>query len=570
MPTYQDSLLQKKRIQLIFGLLILLGIVVVFRLFNFQVMRFKDFSALADSQHWTRRDLQAKRGKIYVKDFHTGEKYPLALNQSLDLVYAVSQNIKDKDDTAEKLSSILELKKEEILDLLGVSPVYAPLKRKLTPEQSKKIADLKLAGIFLKPEQWRYWPEGELLSQALGFVDDEGRGRYGIEEYFEKEMAGVSGILNIETDALGVQLPIGNNILRPSHDGKDIVLTINRDIQLYVETKLKESVAKHRASGGSAIVMNPQTGEVIAMANMPGFDLNNFGKQENFEVFKNPVVSNEFEPGSIFKIITMAAALDSEKVKPDDTYEDTGNILLGGHTIRNSDGKAHGTATMATVLEQSLNTGTVHLLSKMGENIFQKYIKDFGFNVSTGIEIAGESQGNIPSMKDVGEHQRATMTFGQGLSVTPIQMATATSTIANGGQLIQPKIVNSIIEYGTGKETVIKSKEVRQVISPQTAASLTAMMIGVVEKGHGYQAKVKGYKVAGKTGTAQVPVEGRYDPYKTIGSFTGFLPALDPKFVIYTKIDHPKDVVWAESTAAPLFGAIADFLLKYYQIPPTE
>lgn len=570
MADFKETFIQKRRIFYLFWALALVTILVLVRLFYFQVVRHNDFLALASSQHWTKSTLLAKRGQILVEDYYTHETYPVALNQSLNMVFVVPVEIENRDDTAEKLSKILSLKKEEILKMFEISPYYAPIKHKLTSEEIKALENTNLRGVIITSEQWRYYPESGLLSQVLGFVNRDGKGKYGLEEYYNEELTGKSGTIKEERDPQGIPIVFGENFIEPPKDGDNLVLTINRDIQLVVEQKLKEAVEKHRADGGSAIVMDPSNGSILAMANYPTFDNNKYEeiKEDSYGVFNNNSVVGEFEPGSVFKIVTMAAGLDSGKISPNDTFYDSGSVTINGRTIMNSDQKSHGEVTMTQVLAQSLNLGTVHVLSKMGEDIFYNYIKKFGFGVRTGLDAPYEAEGKVYGPSEVNDHHYATMTFGQGIAITPIQLVQAVSAIANGGNLIQPHLVKKIIRKDG--EEIKESKPIRQVISQATAANLTKMMMKVVEEGHGYQAKVAGYKIAGKTGTAQVPTELGYDPNKTIGSFVGFAPALDPKFVILVKINVPKDVVWAESTAAPVFGQIADFLLKYFQIPPSE
>lgn len=571
MADYKEILEQKKRVSYLFWGVVLITILLLVRLFYLQVIRHQYFLALASTQHWSKSTLLAKRGQILVEDYYTKETYPVALNQALNMAFSVPAEIENKDETAGKLSSILNIKKEDILKMFEASPYYSPIKHKLTNEETKALEDANIKGVIITSEQWRFYPEGNLFSQILGFVDREGNGKYGLEQFYNNILAGKSGVIRGERDPQGVPILFGENLIEQPEDGDNLVLTINRDVQLIVEQKLKESVEKHSADGGSAIVMDPKTGAILAMANYPTFDNNKYEEvpENSYSVFNNNCVASEFEPGSVFKVVTMAAGLDSGKINPDDTFFDTGSVTINGRTIMNSDQKAHGEVTMAQVLAQSLNLGTVHILSKMGKEIFYEYIKKFGFGVATGLDVPYEAGGKIYKPEEVNDHQWATMTFGQGIAISPIQLASVVSAIANGGNLVQPHLVKKIVG-NDGQEEVKEYKTIREVISAATAANLTKMMIEVVEKGHGYQAKVDGYKIAGKTGTAQIPTESGYDPNKTIGSFVGFAPALDPKFVILVKINVPRDVVWAESTAAPVFGEIADFLLKYFQIPPSE
>ncbi|MCK5460270.1 penicillin-binding protein 2, partial [Candidatus Parcubacteria bacterium] len=359
-----------------------------------------------------------------------------------------------------------------------------------------------------------------------------------------------------------------NSEIISAQDGADIVLTIDRAVQFKVCEELKKSIEQHSADSGSVIVINPSSGAVIAMCNVPFYDANFYNKAD-IDLFNNPIISSQYEPGSIFKAITMAAGLDSGVVNPDTVYNDEGCVKIGVETICNSDLKAHGRQTMSNVLEGSLNTGVIFVARKAGRDIFRKQVEDFGFGNPTGIELSSEAGGNISALNKKKEIYMATASFGQGVSVTSLQMVSAFAAIANNGKLMKPYLVKSIIgSDGSEKET--KPVEVRQVISKKTAILLSAMLVSVVEKGHGKRAGVEGYYVAGKTGTAQVPKKfGKgYEEDQTIGLFAGFAPVDNPRFAMLVKIDNPKDVIWAESTAAPLFGRLAKFILDYYQVEP--
>lgn len=567
---YGLSLVQKRRIGILKFMVPFIVIALLGRLFTLQVMNHKYYVKIAGSQQWSKDTIPAKRGAIYVEDGFSDSLYPLATNETKDMVYAVPEELENKEETVEKVSEILKVEKEEILKSLENSRLYVPIKKKLSEEEVSAITNLNLKGIYLSKEQWRYYPEDSLASQILGYVNNEGDGQYGLEEQYNDILKGTPGLYKAESDSQGRRIAFGKDVSKPAKDGEGIVLTINRDIQSEVEKTLESYVKKFGAEGGSAIVLDPLTGEIIAMANAPTFNPNAYTEVKDFSVFKNKTVTDEYEPGSIFKAITMAAGLDDGKVEPDTKYEDTGSVVLNGNKIMNSDKKANGEQTMTQVLEKSLNTGVAYVLNLMGKKTFYDYIKNFGFGERTGIENASEAVGSVfpPTEKD---HTYATMSFGQSISTTPIQMTASFAAIANDGKLMKPHLIKKIIKTdGSIEET--QPEEVRKVISDKSAASLTAMLVSVVEKGHGTQAKVKGYKVAGKTGTAQVPLKnGRgYDPNRNIGSFIGFAPALEPRFVVMAKIDAPRGVQWAESTAAPIVGTILDKLLKYYQVPPTE
>jgi cell division protein FtsI/penicillin-binding protein 2 len=567
----------KKRISFLIFLSVAAILVLVGRLFYLQILRHDHFAGLAKSQYVKEYVLPAKRGRIYLKDKYANSgKSVVAMNNTLNLVYAVPKDIGNKkEEAAEKLSPIIKIPKEKILEMFYSSDYYVPLKHKLSDEESEAIKKLDVYGLVLVPESWRFWPEKSLLAQVLGFVNMDSKGQYGLEQEFDKELAGEPGQLKAETDAKGVKIASGDNVLIAPKDGDDIVLTIDKNIQANAEEVLKKAVESHKADSGSVIVMDPNAGGLLAMANyshgQEEVDLNNYNKITDYSFFDNRAL-REYEPGSIFKLVTMASGLDSGKVKPSDNFEDKGSITIDGYKIMNSDQKAHGIVSMSYILEQSLNLGTTYIMQKLGRDLFYEYIaKHFTFGTKTGIELSPEDGGTVNKPNDVGEHTYASMSFGQALTVTPIQMTSAITAIANGGNLMRPRIIESFTKEG--KKDQKKQKEViKRVVSAEAAKDLTEMMVNTVERGHGKQAKVQGYKTAGKTGTAQVPdpKNGGYDPNKTIGSFVGFAPVTNPRFVVFAKIENPKDVVWAESTAAPVFHDIADNLLKYYQIPPDE
>ncbi len=572
MRTYNEKKTQRQRISLLLILSLLLGALLIARLFQIQVLEHSKYKALAEKQHYTEQEIPARRGEIYVADKDSGEKYPLATNITKHLVYAIPPQIKDKDEVVKKIAPILNLKEDEVKQNISDDRrYYVVLKHKISDEDADKIKKLDLAGISLAAEPERVYPEKSLAAQVLGFVNNDGEGQYGIEGYFNQNLKGKTGILKAEKDVTGTVISSNEMQLDPANNGSNVVLTIDRNIQYKVENILEKAVQKHGADSGSIIVTDPKTGRILAMASYPTFDPNKFSEVKDYDLYKNSIISNVWEPGSIFKVITMASALNEGKVTPETTYQDTGSVSVGGHTIRNSDYKAHGTQTMTQVLELSLNTGAIFAKDQIGNQVFYNYLKNFGFGVPTGITLDGESKGNIPPISDWDAAQFDTAAFGQGIAITPIQMSTAISTIANGGKMMQPQIVKEI-DHPDGKKEKVNPKMISQVITPNVAAQLGAMMVQVVEKGHGYQAAVPGYYIAGKTGTAQIPLPSKlgYDPRKTIGSFAGFAPVNDPKFAILVKIDVPRDVIWAESSAAPVFGEVANELLNYYKIPPSR
>lgn len=566
---------QRYRIGMIAGLFGLAFFMLISMLFERQIVQYRHYSEMAKQQHISSKVVPAQRGKVLVED-SDGELYPLATNVTLFALTVVPAQIKRPELVASKLMPFLSGSGVEESDLIAKlsskSKYLPPLKRKIEEKEAQEIADLDLTGVYLTPELYRYYPEATMAAQALGFVNRDGEGQYGVEGYLDKQLGGKAGLLETEQDVFGQQIALGKRQNVDPENGLDVVLTIDRAIQYQVEKALKEAVETHKADQGSVIIMDPDTGKIIAMATYPNFDPNSYNTQA-LELFNNLNTSLVYEPGSVFKVITMAAGIDAGVVAPSTTYTDPGEVQISDRIIKNSDKVSHGVQTMTQVLEKSLNTGAIFVVQKLGKNLFRKYLEQFGFLKPTGVEVAGEVAAHVKALRNWGDVDLATMSFGQGIAITPIQMLAAVGAIANDGKLLQPHIVDRIL-YPSGAVSI--GPDVRgQAISAQTAQLVSAMMVGVIERGHGQRAGVKGYYIAGKTGTAQIPNPNGsgYLPEgvgSTIGTFVGFGPVENPKFVMITRIDRPKDVVYAESSAAPLFGKIAKFLLDYWRIPPTR
>lgn len=546
---------------------------IIFRLYNLQVSAHAYYQELASDQHKMYEDLIPKRGEIFAKD--GSGSYPVAVNRELSLAYAVPREVEDAKNEAHELATILQLDEGDVKKKLDQPDGwYAVIQHKVEDDKKEEILSKKLKGIYLSPESERFYPAGNFASHVVGFVGSDGEnsvGRYGLESYWNKELEGTSGMLEQERDTGGRWISIGDKKLVPAQNGADLYLTLDHTIQYRAEMAIKKAVEKYGADRGSIVIIDPATGGVLAMASAPDFNLNDYSKIEDISVFSNPAVSDNYECGSIFKSITIASGVDAKVVTPDSTYTDTGSVNEAGYTIQNSDKKANGVQTMTQVLEKSLNTGAIHVEKLLGNLRFLEYVKNFGFGTRTGIDTIGEASGNITGLKELRNINSFTAAFGQGLSVTPLQFANAVAAIANRGELMKPHLVEKIA-YPDGRQEDIQPQVVRRVISKEASLDVTRMLISVVQNGHGKKAGVPGYLVAGKTGTAQVPKKGGggYEDNQHIGSFAGYAPAYDPKFVMLVKLDNPKNVDWAESSAAPTFGEMAKFLLDYYNIEPTE
>lgn len=550
------------------------AVLIAGRLFYLQIIVHDRYTQQAEKQRFDRRVIEGDRGKIFLKDLKIPDKYyPLATNIEFYTV-AVSPKQVQAENQAEfigALGSFLDVSTTTISEKIEKKDdVYEVIKRNVSGKTANAISSSTLKGVILERELGRFYPEkedGAHLSGFVGFKGSKRIGQYGLEAYYEDALGGEEGTLEAEFDAGGRIITTGSKYVKEPETGSDIYLTVDRTIQFFACDKLKSAVKKHGATSGSVIIMDPFSGRILAMCNYPTFDPNEYSKVKNISLYVNPSVSYTYEPGSVFKPITMAGALNEGVIDSETQYHDTGSVKIGPYVIKNSDLKAHGVRTMTQVLEDSLNTGAIFAVRNLGAAKFRKYVSDFGFGGTTGIDTSSEVSGDISSLDKPSEIYSATASFGQGIAVTSIQMLTAYAAIANGGYVLRPFIVDSI----RGKDGIElkKPKILRQIISGQTASKLSAMLVSVVEKGHGARAQVKGYYVAGKTGTAQVPLPGGgYDPNRSIGSFIGFAPLKNPKFVMLAKVDDPKDVRFAESTAAPLFGEIAKFLLDYLEVPP--
>ncbi|MFA7208852.1 MAG: penicillin-binding protein 2 [Parcubacteria group bacterium] len=562
------------RINALAFLFFALALVLLLRFYDLQVLQCAQYRALAEGQHSFFKNLVPKRGEIFMKD--RAGLYPAAVNRETKMAYAVPKEIENSSEAAISVASILQMDAGDLKTRFeNKDDMYELLKHRLNEEEIGKIKDLDLKGIRLADENYRYYPSSELAANALGFVGWKGDalgGRYGLEAYFDDQLKGTEGSLFHERDASGGWIGGGQKEISQAKNGDTLILTLDHIAQYQAEKILKSATERYAAEGGQIVIMEPDTGKILTLASYPTFNPNDYAKTEDLNSFRNPAVNDAYESGSVFKPITIAAGLDSGKISPDTTYVDTGSVKEAGYNIRNSDLKSNGKQTMTQVLEKSLNTGVIYVEKLLGNKNFADYVERFGFGSQTGIELVGEAKGNVNNLKNLKSNiQFFTASFGQGITVTPIQLAAAYSAIANGGTLMKPQIIDSII-HADGSEDTVGAQEVRRVISPQAAMQTAEMLRSVVTDGHGKRADVPGFLVGGKTGTAQLvdPETGKYAEGKSTGSFAGFAPINDPKFVIVVKLDNPKNVEWAESSAAPAFGELMKFLLEYYNVEPTE
>ena len=553
-----------------FSLILIFGAVIITRLFFVQILERKLYQAQALGQQTAFNNITGSRGQIFCEnsqetkgDSGLGEVKSLAINKDNWTITASPRDIKDKQVFADLLSKSISQTPDQIFADINTQDAYAVIEKNLSSEKLDEIKRLNLKGLSWQNEPNRFYPQGQMASQALGFLGGSGSGQYGVEGYYDQVLQGKTGVFEEKS---GIDSIFSDND-QQSLDGSDIYLTIDYNIQFQAEQLLKQEQKKNNIDSGQIIVMKPDTGRILAMANFPNFNPNQYSKQSNMVIFQNSVMQKLFEPGSIMKPITMAAALNEGKITPYTTYVDTGVVTFGSKSIHNFANEKYGQQTMTQVLESSINTGAVFAEQQMDRKTFWNYLDKFGFFRKTGIDLQGEVYSQNSGLKSGPDINYATASFGQGIEVTPIQIARAFCAIANGGKLVKPYIVERIVSGDDISHT--KPEISNPIVSRDTLSQLNTMLINVVEKGFNKVAKIPGYYFAGKTGTAQVPLlNGRgYEPDKTIQSFIGYGPAFNPQFLILIKLDNPK-VPMSALSAVPLFKQLAQYIINYWQILP--
>jgi len=533
------------RINLILIIISLFGAVVIGRLFYLQITKGDFYRALAQGQQNVLFTFTQERGEIF---FQGGQA--LATNIKGEYLFVLPKEIIDKEETAVKVAEIIRIDKELLLEKFEKGSFLEPIKFDPSKEEKEAIEALNLPGFYFKEGIFREYPQGTMAAQTIGFLGGEGAGQYGIEGYHDSTLQSIGG------NGTG-------------KEGK-IILTLNYNIQFMAERLLEEYREIFKYKSGQIIVAEPNSGKILALAAYPTFDPNRYFESGDFQIFQNPAVQQFFEPGSIFKPITMAGALDQNKVTPQTTYVDEGNLKIGGYTIYNFNQRSWGQRTMTEVLEMSINTGAVFAERSLGSEKFLDYVQRFGFFRPTGIDLQGEVSSENKELKKGYEINFATASFGQGIEITPIQMVRAFCAIANGGKMVRPYLVEQIVD---GDEVREIEPEISSdtVISSTTVSKITAMLVSVVENGSGRRAKVPGYYIAGKTGTAQMPfsalgIQQKGYSDETWQSFIGFGPAFNPRFLIFVKLDRPETTT-SEISAAPIFNELAKYIIDYLEIP---
>lgn len=561
--------IRKRLLWLLLGLTLMFGALVI-RLAYVQLGQGAELSQKAE-ESWRRNiPFSAKRGEISDRNGVT-----LAYNVTTPTIMAIPVQIKDKASTARSLASIIDMSEENILKQISKKQSIVRLQpggRKITMEKSQQIRDLALPGIVVAEDNKRYYPFEGLAAHILGFTGSYNQGLAGLESKYESELSGMNGNVSYLSDAGGRLMPGTSEKYVQPKDGLNLQLTIDKSIQSIIERELDDAMNRLQANSALSIAMNPKTGEILGLASRPGFEP---GRYQDFDAStynRNLPIWMTYEPGSTFKIITLAAALEEKKVDlKHDHFFDPGYVKVGGATLRCWKKGGHGSQTFLQVVENSCNPGFVALGQRLGKETLFDYIKNFGFGTKTGIDLAGESTGILFKLSQVGPVELATTAFGQGVSVTPIQQITAVSAAINGGKLYQPYVAKSWTNPDTGE--IVASNEpklIRQVVSEETSKQVREALESVVANGTGGNAFIDGYRVGGKTGTAQKVVNGRYSTSEHIVSFIGFAPADDPQIVVYTAVDNPQGIQFGGVVAAPIVKNILTDALEYMKVPPRE
>lgn len=534
----------------------LVFIVIILKVFYIQVFEYNKLNTLANSL-WSRNlPIEADRGLIYDRN-----GIVLANNITTTSLVLIPNQIKNKKEVTEKLAKVLNISydkmKEHVYKKTSIERVH-PYGRRLNYKKAKEIDDLKLEGVYLVRESKRNYPYKNMLSHTLGFVGIDNQGLSGIELQYDKYLTGKYGAIKYLSDAKGGKLKLTETYVAPQN-GVNITLTINKEIQSSVERELDNAVTKYNPDNALAIAMDPNNGEILAISSRPDFDASNYKNYSDEVLNRNLPIWSTYEPGSTFKIITLSAALNENLVDLDkDTFYDSGSVRVANAKIRCWKTGGHGAQTFLQVVENSCNPGFVELGNRLGKEKLFSYIKNFGFGSKTGIDLNGEANGILFNLNKVGPVELATTAFGQGVSVTPIQQITAVSAAINGGTLYKPYIVKSLNDPETNSVIKENKKIVkRKVISKSTSKKVRRALESVVTNGSGRNAYIEGYRVGGKTGTAQKVKDGKYMVGNYILSFIGFMPANDPKIVVYVAINNPKKVVqYGGVVSAPIAKSI--------------
>ena len=555
------------RIRFIAVLLFIFAGILVYRLFDLQVISASYWQDKASHQYVASQPESsiANRGTIYFREKNNQIVSAAAIKEGFSAVINPS-TLKNPEEVYDKISSVIPIEREEFLrQAKKENDSFEIISRRLEAEKAEALKKMAIIGLNIIPEEWRFYPGENLASHVLGFVGYKNNdlvGQYGIEKSFEDFLKGTSedALRSSFTEAfLGVSREI---FLFSPYNKKDVILTIEPSVQGFLERALEKILEKYSAESAGGIIIEPETGKILAMAAKPDFDPNFYNKVKNPGLFLNPLVSNFFEMGSVFKPITISSAIDAGRINSQTTYFDSGSLTIDKYEIKNYDEQARGKVNIQTVLNKSLNTGAVFAMRQLGKDNFRDYVTSFGLGEKTGIELPDEIRGDISGLKSPREVEYATASFGQGIALTPLGFTAAFSVLANGGKLVQPYI----IENGENKP-IIK----REVLKKETSEEITRMLVKVVDEALlGGSVKIEHYSIAAKTGTAQIPLENKkgYDENMYLHAFVGYAPAFDAKFLAFLYLKKPQGVRYAAYSLTPAFMDITKFLLNYYEVPP--
>ncbi len=580
------------KVRFISGVFLFVFLAIILKLGFIQVISAEKLSAEADSQHFYTLEIPARRGEIKSADGSD-----LVADKNNFLFYVNLSKLTDsKDLIADKLATIMATDvphlstdsaevfykgiknalQKDLWDKFNVkNAVWVNLAHFVTPDQKQKIDSLNIGGLGFVDEQSRDYPEGSMSAHVLGFVgfDSVGnpKGYFGLEGFYERELAGKAGELRVEKDAFGRPIAIGSETRRDKQDGSDLITTIDRSVQRFTEKDLSDGIKTWGALGGTAIVMDPKTGAILAMANFPQYNPQNFSYYDS-SLYKNPAVANLYEPGSIMKPLIMAAAINENKVTPETKCDKcAGPRHIGGYDIHTFNDQYHPNLTMTDVLINSDNTGMVFVGEQLGFDKLYAYLKAYGFGQKTGVDLQEEESGNLKNYNDFYDIDKATLTFGQGININALQMMKAWTSLANNGQMSTPHIVSQIVTGG--KTITLNWPQSSQIFSPATAKTVTEILTRVARESPEHfpidaVKELAGFKIAAKSGTAQIAAGGKYSTTGYNASVIGYFPTDDPKFLVMVKLNQPEVRIWGSDTAGPIFAAIAKDLLYYYGVSP--
>lgn len=561
-----SSIKTRKRIGFVFLMATVMLLILSARLIWVQFVIGEELREKAFMARFRNVEVKAKRGAIY-----DAKGRPLAISVSTDSFYAIPAQVKKEgnaDEKAAQIAQILEMDQTKVLELITKQQAFVWIQRHVTDEKAKQLKALELGGIKYVEEPERFYPKGTLMAQVLGFCGVDNQGLNGIEVTYDKVLKGTAGTIMVEYDAKGQEIPDALQKYIAPQDGNSIVLSIDETIQYIVERELDTIIKNNKPNRAGAIVMEPSTGRVLALAAAPSYDPNKYTEFES-SLWRNFLISDVYEPGSTFKTVTAAGALDEGIVKPNDRFYDPGYIKVGKETLRCwRYGRPHGSQSFAEGVQNSCNPVFVAVALKEGKNVFYRYLNGFGFGQKTGIELPGEALGILVNEDRCKDIDLATMSIGQANAVTPIQLITAFAAISNGGYLMKPQLVKEIRDKDGNLVKTVEPEVVRQVISKETSETFLSILETVVSQGTGKNAYIEGYRVGGKTGTAQKIIPGGgYSSSEYIASFMGVAPVNDPKLVCLVVVDSPQGLYFGGQVAAPAFKNIIRDSLRYMQVP---